>query len=85
VTVSAIHDEPGYRRVRSTLARQYDIGVADRNIQVIGANLKGNRKLFLEHRMHRGVPLHSGLKAQVMPHVERLWGHDVTLEEIPAD
>jgi stage V sporulation protein R len=82
VTVSAIHDEAGYRRVRSTLARQYDIGESDPNIQVTGANLKGNRKLFLEHRMHRGVPLNAQLKAQVMPHIERLWGHEVVLEEV---
>ena len=82
VTVSAIHDEAGYRRVRSTLARQYDIGESDPNIQVTGANLKGNRKLFLEHGMHRGVPLNAQLKAQVLPHIERLWGHEVALEEV---
>jgi stage V sporulation protein R len=82
VTVSAIHDEAGYRRVRSTLARQYDIGESDPNIQVTGANLKGNRKLFLEHVMHRGVPLNAQLKAQVLPHIERLWGHEVALEEV---
>jgi spore cortex formation protein SpoVR/YcgB (stage V sporulation) len=35
--------------------------------------------------MHRGVPLHAQLKTQVMPHIERLWGHDVALEEIAAD
>jgi stage V sporulation protein R len=85
LTVSAIHNDTGYRRVRSTLARQYDVGEADPNIQVTGANLKGNRKLFLEHRMHRGVPLNANLKAQVMPHIERLWGHEVALEEMPAD
>jgi len=84
LTVSAIHDDAGYRRVRSTLARQYDIGESDPNIQVAGANLKGNRKLFLEHRMHRGVPLNAQLKAQVMPHIERLWGYEVTLEENAA-
>jgi stage V sporulation protein R len=85
LNVSAIHDEAGYRRVRATLAHQYDIGEADPNIQVTGANLRGNRKLFLEHRMHRGVPLHAQLKAQMMPHIERLWGHDVGLEEVSAD
>ncbi len=85
LNVMAIHDEAGYRRVRSTLARQYDIGEADPNIQVTGANLKGNRKLFVEHRMHRGVPLHAQLKAQVLPHIERLWGHEVALEETAAD
>jgi len=85
LNVSAIHDEAGYRRVRSTLARQYDISEADPNIQVTGANLKGNRKLFLEHRMHRGVPLHAQLRSQVTTHIERLWGHDVALEEIAGD
>ena len=84
-TVSAIHDESGYRRLRSTLARHYDIGVSDPNIQVTGANLKGNRKLFLEHRMHRGVPLNASLKTQVLPHIERLWGYEVSLEEVPSE
>ena len=85
LTVSAIHDDAGYRRVRSTLARQFDVGETDPNIQVMGANLKGNRKLFLEHRMHRGVPLNAALKTQVMPHIERLWGHEVSLEEAAGD
>ena len=84
LTVSAIHDEAGYRRLRSMLARQYDPGEHDPNIQVVGANLKGNRKLFLEHRMHRGVPLNAQLKDQVMPHIERLWGHEIALDEVSA-
>jgi len=79
--VSAIHDEQGYRAVRSLLARQYDTGIADPNIQVVDADLKGDRTLFLEHRMHRGVPLHHATKELVIAHVEKLWGHDVVLEE----
>jgi spore cortex formation protein SpoVR/YcgB (stage V sporulation) len=80
--VSAIHNERGYREVRSLLARQYDTGIADPNIQVTDANLKGDRTLFLEHRMHRGVPLHHATKELVVGHIERLWGHDVVLEEV---
>jgi len=80
--VSAIHNETGYRKVRSMLARQYDVGLSDPNIQAIGANLKGNRTLFLEHRMHRGIPLHHATKETVLAHIERLWGHDVVLEEV---
>jgi spore cortex formation protein SpoVR/YcgB (stage V sporulation) len=82
--VSAIHNESGYRAVRTMLARQFDAGVADPNIQVIGADLKGNRTLFLSHGMHRGVPLHNQTKELVVAHVERLWGHDVKLEEQAA-
>ena len=51
--VEAIHDAAGYRKLRSSLARQYDVGFAEANIQVTGANLKGDRKLFLAHRMHQ--------------------------------
>ena len=82
--VPAIHNESGYRAVRSMLARQYDAGIADPNIQVIGADLKGNRTLYLSHGMHRGVPLHNQTKELVLSHVERLWGHDVKLEEQAA-
>ena len=83
--VSAIHNETGYRRVRAMLARQYDVGIGDPNIQVVGANLKGNRTLQLEHRMHRGVPLHHATKELVVQHIENLWGHEVTLEERADD
>ena len=79
--VGAIHNERGYREVRRNLARQYDTS-GDPNIQVAGANLKGNRTLLLEHRMNRGVPLHNGAKEMVLAHVEFLWGHDVKLEEV---
>ena len=80
--VSAIHNEQGYRKVRSLLAHQYDTGMSDPNIQVVDANLKGDRTLFLEHRMHRGVPLHHATKELVVGHIEHLWGHDVVLEEV---
>ena len=80
--VNAIHDDQGYRKVRSLLAHQYDTGIADPNIQVVDADLKGDRTLFLEHKMHRGVPLHGATRDLVVAHVERLWGHDVVLEEV---
>ena len=79
--VADIHNEPGYRRVRAALARQYDVGAADPNIQVTGADLKRSRKLHLEHRMNRGMPLHQATRELVLAHIERLWGHEVTLEE----
>jgi spore cortex formation protein SpoVR/YcgB (stage V sporulation) len=79
--VSAIHNDDGYRRVRANLARQYDIGIGDPNIQVVRADLKGDRRLVLEHRMHRGIPLNAKTKDTVLAHVERLWGHDVSLRE----
>jgi spore cortex formation protein SpoVR/YcgB (stage V sporulation) len=83
--VAAIHNDSGYRRVRANLARQYDVGIGEPNIQVVRADLKGDRRLVLEHRMHRGVPLHDKTKDTVLAHVERLWGHDVSLREVPDE
>lgn len=83
--VAAIHDETGYRKIRAALARQYDVGVSDANIQVTGADLKADRTLHLTHRMHLGVPLHEDTREHVCAHIERLWGHDVVLAEIDAE
>ena len=83
--VSAIHNELGYRNLRTALAQQYDAGVADPNIQVVGADLKRSRKLHLEHRMHRGIPLHQASRDVILAHIEHLWGHEVALEEVSDD
>ncbi|HEY5337263.1 MAG TPA: SpoVR family protein, partial [Rhizomicrobium sp.] len=82
--VAAIHNDTGYRKVRTMLARQYDAGIADPNIQVKSADLKGTRRLVLEHKMHRGVPLNGRTRELVLAHIERLWGHDVGLTETDA-
>jgi len=80
-TVDAIHDDEGYRRVREVLAQMYDIGRLEPNIQVVEANLRGDRKLAIQHARHRGVPLHDKTAAQVLTHIKRLWGHEVDLRE----
>jgi stage V sporulation protein R len=43
IRVDAIHDERGYRRVRRELARQYDVGFIDPNIEVVDVDLSGDR------------------------------------------
>ena len=83
--VTGIHNEDHYRDLRAALARQYDVGIGDPNIQVTGADLKQSRKLHLEHRMYRGVPLQQASRELVLAHIERLWGHEVTLEEVSGE
>ncbi len=82
--VSAIHDEAGFRKVRNELARMFDIGQLEPNLQVVEANVRGNRKLNLQHAMHQGVPLDEKLRKKVMVHIERLWGHEVEFSTIDA-
>ncbi len=79
--VSAIHDDTGYRRLRESLSRQYDLGSREPNIQVWNVNLRGDRSLTLRHFQHNNRPLHdSGL--EVLKHVARLWGFGVQLESV---
>jgi stage V sporulation protein R len=81
--VSAIHDEAGYRHVRESLSRQYDLGSREPNIQVWNVNLRGDRSLTLRHTQHNDRPLHDGAQ-EVLKHVARLWGFGVHLESVNA-
>ena len=83
--VSAIHDETGFRKVRNTLAQMFDIGRLEPNIQVVEANVRGDRKLHLQHTMNGGIPLEDRQKEKVLFHIERLWGHEVDFSAVDAD
>jgi len=79
--VSAIHDELGYRALRETLSRQYDLGSREPNIQVWSVNLRGDRSLTLRHTQHNDRPLHDSTR-EVLKHVARLWGFPVHMESV---
>jgi stage V sporulation protein R len=81
--VAAIHDDSGYRRVRESLSRQYDLGSREPNIQVWNVNLRGDRALTLRHFQHNDRPLHESGQ-EVLRHAARLWGFGVQLESVNA-
>jgi spore cortex formation protein SpoVR/YcgB (stage V sporulation) len=78
-TVTGIHDERGYRRVRQQLAQNYDIALAEPDIEVMDVDLRGNRHLRLRHNTRNGVPLDPKLRDRVLAHVRELWGYDVSI------
>ncbi len=78
--VAEIHDEAGYRRLRNLLADQYDPARMEPDIQVVGADLKGDRVLRLRHTMVDNVRLDPESRDAVLRHIKRLWGYDVSLE-----
>lgn len=80
-TVAAIHNDAGYRKLRTSLAGLYDLATHQPDIQVVGAHLAGDRTLILRHNRHRGIPLSSVTKDAVLKHIRRLWGYNVVLEE----
>jgi spore cortex formation protein SpoVR/YcgB (stage V sporulation) len=80
-TVAAIHNDGGYRKLRTALARLYDLATHQPDVQVVGANLAGDRTLILRHNRHRGIPLAQNTKDAVLKNIRFLWGYNVVLEE----
>ncbi|MDB5624908.1 MAG: SpoVR family protein [Tardiphaga sp.] len=84
IRVDAIHDERGYRRIRRELARQYDVGLIDPNIEVVDVDLAGDRRLMLRHSVLNGALLNEADALRVLQHLSDLWSYDVTLSEVDA-
>jgi len=82
VKVTAIHDERGYRQMRRALARQFDPGWTDPNIEVFDVDLAGDRRLVLHHTVVNGRLLEAEGTEAVLRHVAELWGYDVLLSEV---
>ncbi|MDE2005495.1 MAG: SpoVR family protein [Rhodospirillales bacterium] len=82
LTVQAIHDERGYRKIQRALARQYDIAWTLPDIQVVDVDLDGDRTLVLAHRALNRVLLEERDARMVLQHLADLWGYDVVLREI---
>src|ERR1700716_2697418 len=82
IRVDAIHDDRGYRRVRRELARQYDVGFIDPNIEVVDVDLAGDRRLMLRHAVVKGPQLNEADVKAVLQHLADLWSYDVSLVEV---
>lgn len=77
--VEQIHNDHGYYHVRSTLANQYKLENILPNIRVVGANMKSDRTLRLEHTTTSGVFLKEKEAIETLSHIADLWGYDVRL------
>jgi stage V sporulation protein R len=84
IKVDAIHNERGYRRIRRELARQYDVGYIDPNIEVVDVDLAGDRRLMLRHVVVKGAQLNETDTKRVLQHLADLWTYDVSLVEVDA-
>ncbi len=76
------HNEQGYRRVREGLAEQYNLSIQEPNIQIVSANVHGDRALTLRHQRSSGRPLDDHSANEVLRHLHRLWQFDVHLESV---
>ena len=81
--IENIHNEYGYRSVRSALAEQNAYHHKFPEIQIVDANMKGDRKLSLAHYVYDGILLNDST-TEVLKHLRSLWGYPVTLYCIDA-
>ena len=85
VRITAIHDEQGYRDVRRRLARSYDVGSQDADLQVTDADLSGSRRLVVTHTVRNGIILDKVECERTLQHLARLWGYRVRLIEVDGE
>jgi spore cortex formation protein SpoVR/YcgB (stage V sporulation) len=78
VEIGAIHNEKGYKKIRSELSNQYNLSNLEANIQITNANITGDRSLTLKYTPHQAVPL-ADSKNEVLKHLYYLWQFDVKL------
>ena len=83
--VDAIHDDEGYRAIRRSLARSYDPGLNDSDVQVADVDLSGDRRLMLEHRTRPGQLLARKDAEATLQQVAALWGYEVAMREVDAE
>lgn len=83
--VAAIHNERGYRTVRAALAKSYDIGANQPDVQVVDVDLLGDRQLRLRHNIKNGILLEEKERDATLRHIRHLWGYDVSLAGVDAE
>ncbi|HTQ70961.1 MAG TPA: SpoVR family protein [Acidocella sp.] len=84
LTVKAIHNERGYRTVRTNLANHFDVVQNEPEIEIVDVDLDGDRRLMLQHRVYSGIVVQEKDTAQVLQHLANLWGYEVTMAEVSA-
>lgn len=83
--VVAIHDDEGYKAIRTSLGNEYLPERVLPDIRVTGAQMHGNRILELTHYTDPGMPLAQADKIKTMSYIHDLWGHRVSMVEMTRD
>ena len=78
IRIDAIHNNAGYKQIRNQLSDQYNLSNLEANIQIIDADINGDRSLTLKHTPHNQIPL-ADSKDEVLKHLHYLWQFNVKL------
>lgn len=78
IEISNIHNNSGYKNIRAALSEQYNLSNLEANIQIVKADITGDRALTLRFAPHNKVPL-ADSKNEVIKHLFYLWKFDVNM------
>ena len=78
IEVGAIHNKSGYQKIRTMLSEQYNLSNIEANIQIINADISGDRSLTLRYIPHQQVNL-ADSRDEVLKHLYYLWKFEVKL------
>lgn len=93
-TISAIHDDAGYRDVRAKLAANYNIAERMPQIRVVHHNARGDHSVFMHHLQHNRRPMDEKTTEMVLSHFHALWtagsshisnGYRIILDSVDAE
>lgn len=76
--VNAIHDELGYRQIRESLSKQYNLSYNEPDIQIYDIHLEGDRTLTLHYYQYHKIPLDKQAQ-EVLKHLHTLWKFPIKL------
>jgi len=79
--VKEIHDEVGYRNIRTLLAKSFERINYVPQIVVKGANLDADRVLRLSYKPYMGRQIDYNDAQEVVDYIEYLWGYPVEMFE----
>ncbi len=80
--ITEISNERSFRHLRQKLAAQYALEKLIPNVQVVGVDSKGTRKLLLKHFVRNGQPIGLEDARKVVQYLAKLWEYSVVLETI---
>lgn len=81
-TVTSIHNKEGYEYIRDCLANQYTLAINEPDIQITHVDFRGNRAMYLTHKVQNGKLLDEKEVIMVLYHLHQLWQFDVVLDSV---
>jgi stage V sporulation protein R len=82
IQVEAIQNDEGYRIIREKLAEQQNVNNRLPYINVVDVDVRGDRKMILEHTSFKRHLLDEDDTRRTLEHVAALWGYEVEIRSM---